>query len=166
MKKLYLIYGILSLILILGISLSYAFLHQEKSNVSNVTGKVVFTPSAPVSITYSNIESELSKNTVVNALPKDSKVLIKFYHYEGDNRVIEKVYSLSKGSVKEGTIESPDLILYLDSSYLSELTTQNFCSVIQKAKTNGHLGIEMVASSISVAWKYSGMLKYKDCFGY
>jgi len=53
----------------------------------------------------------------------------------------------------------------MHSKYLNELTDQNLCSIIRKAKSNNDLGIEMHISYAALLWKYRTVLKYKDCFG-
>ena len=158
------------MVLIFSFGLTYLFL----STYTETDSKKVITNSEingsklsaqVVKVNYSNIEKELSKNEVIVNLPSEAKILIKFYNFNSGERTWEKSYILSQGAVKEGTLENPDVILSLNSKYLDELTTQNFCAVIKKAKENNDLGIEFSGSETALLWKYKGMLQYKDCFG-
>ncbi|MDO8517441.1 MAG: hypothetical protein Q7S33_04945 [Nanoarchaeota archaeon] len=125
------------------------------------------TPSAPpIKITYENFASMLSKNSMIQALPDNSALLLKFYNFNSGQRQWEKTYAITKSSVKEGNVENPDITILLSSKYLNELTTSNFCSIIKKAKANNDLGIETSLSTPSLLWKFKSMTKYKDCLGF
>ena len=121
-------------------------------------------------VTYENIEDVLSGNDMIKMLPENSIISLKFYNFNTGSRVWEKSYILNKGKVSEineGTYKdmSPDITLSMHSKYLNELTDQNLCSIIRKAKSNNDLGIEMHISYAALLWKYRTVLKYKDCFG-
>jgi len=107
---------------------------------------------------------------MIKMLPENSIISLKFYNFNTGSRVWEKSYILNKGKVSEineGTYKdmSPDITLSMHSKYLNELTDQNLCSIIRKAKSNNDLGIEMHISYAALLWKYRTVLKYKDCFG-
>ncbi len=116
-------------------------------------------------VTYENIENVLSGNSMVKILPENSEVLLKFYNFNTGSRVWEKSYVLKKGLVNEGTATNPDITLSMHSKYLDEMTDQNLCSIIKKAKSNNDLGVEMHIPYAALLWKYKNVLKYKDCFG-
>lgn len=116
-------------------------------------------------ITYENIEKVLSGNDMIKMLPENSEVSLKFYSFNTGSRVWENSYVLKKGIVKEGTSANPDITLSMHSKYFNELTDQNLCSTIKKAKNNNDLGAEMRISYAALLWKYRSVLKYKDCFG-
>ncbi len=167
MKKTSILFGGI-FIFLLSFGLTYYFLSgyiSEKNSKQIENSSQIEKRTEPVKINYLNIEKELSKNEVIESLPTDAKMLIRFYNFNSGQRAWEKNYSLTKGNVKEGTIENPDVILNLDSKYLNNLTTQNFCSIIKEAKEINSLSIEIPGSKTSLAWKYSAMYKYKDCFG-
>ena len=123
------------------------------------------TPTPTIIINYSNFAKEESSNYIIRALPADARILLKFYNVSGADKVWEKSYAVTKSSVKEGTIENPDITLTLRSTYLVGLTNKNFCEVISKANNNGELGIEFERSALSLGWQYRGVVKYRSCFG-
>lgn len=121
--------------------------------------------SAPAtSITYQNLAPELSKNTIIKAIPEGSTILLKFYNFDSGEREWEKSYILKKGSITEGESDA-EIVLSLHSDYLKGLTNTNFCSVIQKANQNGDLGFETDLSKTALLWKFKSMMNYKECFG-
>ncbi|MBM3234017.1 hypothetical protein FJZ19_02895 [Candidatus Pacearchaeota archaeon] len=132
-----------------------------------ITGNAVKTKqtSPAVPITYNNIAQVLSSSDLVGALPEGGSILLRFYNYNSGSRQWEKSFIIKKRSVKEG-IEDADIILSLHSKYLSGLTTGNFCSMINIAKKNGDLGFETSLSTLSLAWKYKSMYKFRDCLGF
>ena len=147
------------LVLVLASLFSYYLINQNIS--SNQTSYAV--KATPV--TYENIENVLSANNMINILPENSEVSLKFYNFNTGSRVWEKSYALKKGLVKEGTAINPDITLSMHSKYFNELTDQNLCSTIKNAKSNNDLGTEMHISYAALLWKYRNVLKYKDCFG-
>ena len=143
---------------------SFIKLDSTNSSSSSKTNSINGTSSQAIALTYDNMKTELSKNKVVRDLPKDSKIILKFYNFNSGSREIEKIYTLTKGSVSEGG-NSGDIVLSLHSKYLNGLTNSNFCSVIQKANKNGDLGFETELSKASLAWKFKSVLEHKSCFG-
>jgi hypothetical protein len=128
-------------------------------------------PSAPVIplvIDYAKLETILSKNSMINALPEDSKLLLKFYNFNSGERQWEKLFIIQKGIIKETTNpnEVADIVLLLHSKYIPELTEANFCSIVQKANANKDLGFETALSKVALAWKFKSMYAYRDCFGF
>lgn len=117
-----------------------------------------------IKITYDNMEYILSQNSIVQDLPSDGVLLLKFYNFNTGERTWEKSYVIKKGSVKEGS-ENADITISLNSKYLDSLTTRNFCNIIQLAKANNDVVFDTSISATSVAWKYKGVVKYKGCFG-
>ena len=130
---------------------------------TNLNGNVISTPT--ISINYSNFEKEIAKNYVIQALPDNSKILLKFYNFNTGERQWENSFILNRANVTKGSIENPDMTLSLSSAYLKELTNKNFCQIIQTANNNGDLGVEYGLFEAGLAWKYRSILKYKSCFG-
>jgi len=117
-----------------------------------------------IKITYDNMEYILSQNSIVQDLPSDGVLLLKFYNFNSGERQWEKSYVIKKGSVKEGS-ENADVTISLNSRYLGTLTTRNFCEIIQLAKANNDVMFDTSISTTALAWKYRGVIKYKSCFG-
>jgi len=109
-----------------------------------------------INITYQNLASELSKTSIVKAIPKDSSIALK---------IGEKEYILENDGIREGKIDS-DITITLPGKYIEGLTNKNLCSVIQKANNNGDLGFDTTLSKVSLAWKFKSMYNYRSCFGF
>ena len=122
--------------------------------------------SPEVKITYTNFAEVISGNDVVQNLPEGSTLLLEFYKFEAGERKIDKMFILQRGIVREGLISGEDIHLSLDSKYLDNMTTRNFCSIISSAKQNGDLGFQSSLSPTSLAWKFKSIYKYRDCFGF
>jgi len=126
------------------------------------TGKVVKTTSEihsnvpTINITYQNLAPILSQSSMIQSLPSNSNIAL---------RIGEKEYILAREGVREGKANS-DIIISLPEKYLSVLTNTNFCSVIQQANKNRDLGFETNLSTVSLAWKFRSMYKYRACFGF
>jgi len=152
------ILGILAIAVCVAGFFIYNSVLGDKNNTSGVSGQVI-------KIDYNNLAPVLSSASLVQDLPKDGSITLKFYNFNSGQRQWEKSFVIKQGGVYEGD-EKTDITLTLDSRYLSVLTTGNFCSVILQAKKNGDLGMETSLSSVSLAWKYKSMYKYRDCFGF
>jgi hypothetical protein len=118
-----------------------------------------------VDINYGNIEAVLSKTNLVNDMPEQGSILIRFYNFNKGYRQWENSYIVKKGSVKKQKADA-DISLYLHSKYLPSLNTGNFCYIIQKAKQNGDLGFYSELSKAKLLWRYKGMLKHRKCLGF
>ena len=155
-------------ILIVGALVAYHYLGGQSPAENQNYQKAYAVKATPA--TYENIEDVLSGNDMIKMLPENSIISLKFYNFNTGSRVWEKSYILKKGyakELKEGITKdiNLDITLSMHSKYLNELTDQNLCSIIRKAKSNNDLGIEMHISYAALLWKYRTVLKYKDCFG-
>lgn len=112
-------------------------------------------PSQKVIVTEDNFAQYLSTNEAVFALPSKSSIQLSM----GD-----KQYVVTTGNVKEGTVENPDITVYLPSKYITEFSN-GFCATLRKAKNNGDLRMELHISKTSAAWKFKSMYEYRDCVG-
>lgn len=126
-------------------------------------GEGVYIASLPV--TYSEIPNILTGQAMIQDLPKDTTILLKFYNFNTGERQWENSYLLTRGNVIEGDTNSYDLFLYIHSKYLQTFRYNGLCETIQTANNNGDLGVETELSDIALAWKFKSILEYKDCFG-
>jgi len=147
------------LVLVTLIFIFLSFTHQKE----NLIGNSVSVPAIPIN--YNNFEKEMSENYVIQALPDNAKIALKFYNFNSGQRQWENSFILNRANVTGGILQNPDITLSLSSQYLKELTNTNFCQIIQKANKNGDLGMEFNLSGASLAWKYKNVLKYRSCFG-
>ena len=143
-----LIFGILViLILIIIIFATLSFLSKRATKE--------LTNREPVLVTPEILPSYLSNFNMVNDLPKEANINIKFGDYD---------YIIKKGSVLEGIAENPDISINLPEEYISKLG-YGLCEAIQEAIKNNDIGIELSVSNTELLWRYKGMLKYRDCVG-
>jgi len=157
--------GVILLIVLILILQGTSFQQTETGMAINPVVNDLLSPA--VSIGYYNMEEELSKNSVVQALPDNSVLLLKFYNFNSGERAWEKAYIIKKGVATETSNfdEKADVTLFIHSKYLQELTNKNFCEITKKANQNGDLGSYTELSSMALAWKFKSMYKYKDCIG-
>lgn len=130
---------------------------------SGSEGTETYTSSPP--LTYSEIPSILTEQSIIQDLPKDTIILLKFYNFDTGERQWEKSYILKKGSATEGDTNEYDLFLYMHSKYLQSFNSQGLCGTIQSANKNGDLGVESDLSNTQLAWKFKSIMEYRSCFG-
>ena len=157
---------IIILVIVLLISIVVVKNRTPLGSFLGIKSKQAEAEISEVNINYGNIALVLSSSSLIQDLPKDGKVLLRFYNFDSGFRQWEKSYVLKKGEVTEGYIEDADIIITLYSGYLNSLTNKNFCSVIQTANKNKDLGIDYGVSKVNLLWKFKSMLKYRDCFGF
>lgn len=116
-------------------------------------------------LTYENMGNFLSNTDLVSDIPENSVVLLRFYNFNTGEREFEKSYILKKGFIQEGFDENAEVTIFVDSKYMSELTSKNFCDIMTLANNNGDLDFDSSISFASLLWKYKGLNKYKGCFG-
>lgn len=119
-----------------------------------------------VRITYENFEEEVSKQSLVQDLPNEGEILLRFYNFKNGEKVWENSYVLRNTGVQKGELSNADLAVLLHAKYLNSLTNYNFCSIIEQAKAAGDLGIETGLSKTALAWKYRSIMKYRECLGF
>jgi hypothetical protein len=153
------------LLLIFCLLASYYFFIYEKP--ADINYKDL--PKEVVSVNYTNFAFVISQNSLIRALPEDSLLLLRFYNFNSGSREFEKSFSLVRGKVTE-ILEvnglNQDITISIDSKYLKELNSVNFCSVIEKAKLAGDLGFESQLSDAKLLWKFKSMLSYRKCLGF
>jgi hypothetical protein len=155
--------GIVLLIALIGIAIN------NKTTLGSFLGvkKASDSIDAPtIDIDYSNLPQALSSSSIVNELPADASIVLRFYNFNSGEREWEKSYIILKGKVKEGYNADADMIVSLHSKYIEPLTNKNFCSIVKGAQKNGDFGYESKLSDARMLWKYKAMIKYRECFGF
>jgi hypothetical protein len=112
---------------------------------------------------YAKLAGLLSQTPMVQDIPQGEQILLRFYNFNTGEREFEKSYILTTRSAKEGFIENPEITITIHSKYLPELSSDNLCATIIKAKTNGDLGVYTDLSTTKILMKFKNMMKYKDC---
>ncbi len=118
-----------------------------------------------VKITYDNFEEQLMRQSLVQDIPENGAMVLRFYNYNSGAQVWENSYILRKGNVQKGTLEEVDIAISMHGKYLETLTNKNLCATIISAKESGDVAVETSLSQASLAWKYRSMLRYKECLG-
>lgn len=134
-----------------------AFLDKKSEAVADVP---------TLKLDYGNLAQAFSGSSMIQDLPENSVVLLRFYNFNSGEREWEKSYIMTKGEVKEGYVDNADLIVFIHSKYLASLTNKNFCATVQAAQRNGDFGTESELSDIKLLWKFKSMLEYRNCFGF
>ena len=112
-----------------------------------------------------NILSEaILSSDFINDLPNNGIIALKFYDFAGEERIwLEKILVGKDGFLENG---EPDMTLMMHAKYIIQLDNSDLCTVITSARTNGEMWVESEKSDTSLIFKYSGMMKYKDCLGF
>lgn len=147
-----------SLVVLIGFFLVFVLMNGFLSS-----GSVAISGMAVVDVNYNNFADVVSKISLVDDLPKNSEVLIKFYNFDKGYRNVEKTYLIKEGVISESDLESAEVVVYLYSGYIDKLNNNNFCDVLSDAYEKKNLGIRSSLSKVKVLWKYRGMLKYRSC---
>jgi hypothetical protein len=137
-------------VVMLAIGAVFAFIFMPSS--SNHTNSSL---DIKMNVTEANFPVYLASTSLVSDLPSDASILLK---------TETKTYAVQKGTVVEGTLANPDIIMTLPSSYITQFSN-GFCATVHKAYAKGDLGISLNIGSTSAAWKYRALLKYKSCIG-
>lgn len=117
------------------------------------TGNVVYVESDPVLLTPENLQAYLGSNSLINDLPRDAHIEIRFG---------EGVYSVEKSEIVREVIDNPDFTVRIPENYLNREWT-SLCSIVKTANENGDLRIDYFLSKERLIWKYRGMIKYRSC---
>ena len=113
---------------------------------------------------YSTLKEDLLKSDIIQDLPKNGIINLRFYNFNTGERQLERSYVLKKDSVEEGT-ESGDIQIIIHSKYVDDFKTKDACEVLTDAKNNGDFGADTEMTDSALIWKYKSMMKYKDCLG-
>jgi hypothetical protein len=112
----------------------------------------------------SKVRNAILSSEFIGDLPKDGVISLRFFNFENGQRVWLNTFLIGKNQIL--TSGTPDIYLTLHYKYLAELTETNLCEIIQTANTKGDLGMETELSNTKLLFKYSGIIKYRDCFGF
>ena len=100
----------------------------------------------------------------LKSLPEKYPISITFFDFQnGERRWRSSFLFNNKGFLTSGT---PEISITLHSKYISQLSSGNFCEIVQKANKAGDLGFHSESGTVSLLLKYAGMLKYRSCFGF
>ena len=126
------------------------------------------TPAPPPSVVevppnFAGLPGKLSSDPMVQEFPEKASIALRFFTFINGNRVWQNEYIIRKGSVVEGKAQSPDVIANLHSKYVDRFYSEDFCTVVQAAKSNGDLGFDTSLGEFSLLWKFKSIAKYRHC---
>ncbi|MEK6833716.1 MAG: hypothetical protein AABY32_06750 [Nanoarchaeota archaeon] len=158
-KKRLVILGIIILVII-GF---FIIIKDKKPEINDNAGAQV--QIYPLTNEQKNIVSQtILSSEFIKDLPDNGAIALQFYDFVDGQRRWQGGPLIGKdGFLSEG---QPDIILIMHSKYISQLDGTNLCDIIKSAQTNGDLGMETTESEVRLLLKYSGMIKYRDCFGF
>ena len=140
---------------------------QEQTNDDQNTNSVPSKPARfePLEEDQTDLIREtISGSEFVGDIPGKSPISLKFFYFEGGERVWQDKFILAEGEIKESGTSLIDLTLH--TRYLDNLAAgEDLCDVVILANNNGELGFSSSLSESQLAWKYKSMLKHKECFG-
>ncbi|HLD38656.1 MAG TPA: hypothetical protein VJA20_04405 [Candidatus Nanoarchaeia archaeon] len=167
-KKVLLILGIIFLI-ILGIiffsDINKKSSTSQPSSSSNVSGATQQVKVVPLSQEQrQKVENALLSSEFIQDIPENNPISLRFFYFEEEQRVWQDIFYMGRG----GLIDPGEMgiSLSLHSKYIEELDKNDLCSIIQTANQNRDLGFDSDYSQTQLLWKYKGMIKYRDCFGF
>jgi hypothetical protein len=100
----------------------------------------------------------------IQDVPNEDPIALIFYSYEGDEMVQRDGFLIGENELL--TSGTPSLYIYAPARYIPEFDGTNLCEIIQLASRNGELIINSEYGNARLLLKYSGLLKYRDCFGF
>jgi hypothetical protein len=106
----------------------------------------------------------LLNSEFIKDIPENSPIALTFFSFEGNERILHDTFLIGKNTLSPSG--SPIIYLSLPTKYIPELSGNNLCDIIQQANKNHDLGFYTEVSTTALLLKYSGMLKYKSCFGF
>lgn len=138
---------------------------QQTTSVKvSPTSQIVSCPSPSLSSNeVEKIKQAILGSDFIKDLPKNGVISLTFFTFCNGNRIWQNNFLIGKNQIlSSGT---PDIYLTLHSKYISQFNGNNLCDVIKSANANGDLGSYSDLSDTKLMLKYSGLLKYRDCFG-
>jgi hypothetical protein len=153
---------ILGLIILLAIGIFIIIKDKKPEVTGNAGAQVQITPlsSEQINILAQNVLS----SEFIKDLPNNGAIALQFYDFVNGERVWQNGFLIGKdGFLNQG---QPDIVLIMHSKYISQLDGTNLCDIVKAAQTNGDMWVETEQNEAKLLLKYSGMLKYRDCFGF
>ncbi|MCH7850521.1 MAG: hypothetical protein IH845_02655 [Nanoarchaeota archaeon] len=141
------------------------FLMGNYFSEGEVIGNAIPGRYEPLSVDQNSLVRETILNSeFVSDIPKDNPISLRFYYFDGSERVWQDEFILADGQIKESG--TPLIYLTMHTKYLENLENgEDLCDVVKLSKNNGELGFSSGLSETKLAWKYKSMLKHKECFG-
>ena len=127
------------------------------------SAKKAVAPVSPIP-NYDLLMENMPKNPMIQDLPSGKTLYFRTFSFSSGQRVWENSFIVEKGTMKEGTMDNPEVTITLHSKYVNYISSSNLCSVLGTANKNKDLGFDSSLGYVSLAWQYSSLMKYKNCF--
>lgn len=111
----------------------------------------------------SKVREAILSSEFIGDLPNEGIISLQFFNIENGQKVWLNTFLIGKNQIL--TSGTPEIFITLHYKYIAELTPTNLCEIIPRANANGDLGVWSDLSDTKLALKYSGVIKYRDCFG-
>lgn len=127
-----------------------------------VVAPVILTSLTPEEA--AKVKNAILSSEFISAMPNNGVISIQFYYFPLGERVWLDTFLIGKNQIL--TSGNPDMNVIIHSKYISELPSSSLCDIIQKARANGDFAYDTQLGDAKLLLKYSGMVKYRDCFGF
>ncbi|MBI2629608.1 hypothetical protein HYW76_00745 [Candidatus Pacearchaeota archaeon] len=114
---------------------------------------------------FNNFKSVIQNEQLLKDLPSEGSLKIMFFHFSAGCRRWDKTYTLTKNNIEEKN-SNADVDIIILSDYVSQIAPGNICEVIQDARENNDFAQTLNIGRSKFYVRYSGMMKYKECFGF
>ncbi len=111
---------------------------------------------------FEKLKTKLKEEQIIKDLPEKGNIKLGFYHFIGEYRKWDKIYYITKEQIKEENLEA-DIDLWIHSDYVNQFDGTNLCEIIKEANANGEFSSSLNIKTYSFLWKYSSIIKYRDC---
>lgn len=106
----------------------------------------------------------ITSSEMITDMPEEDPISLRFFSFHNGKRVWHDGFLIGKDELlSEG---DPSIELTLHSKYISEFNNDNLCETIKRANGNKDLGFYSQHNKAKLLWKYKGMLKHRECFGF
>lgn len=137
-------------------------INPASSAAGNSSYQVKYSPLSPEEI--NKVADTILSSEFIKSIPENEPISLIFFKFENGERIWQDGFLIGRNQLL--STGSPGISLTLHSKYISQLDGSNLCDIIQQANKNRDLGSESKYSTTGLFLRYSGMLKYRECFGF
>jgi hypothetical protein len=114
---------------------------------------------------FAAFKSLLEGEELVKKVPSNGNIRLRFYHFAGNCRIYDAAFLLQDGKVLASNPSIPDIDIWMHSDYVPKFTGGNMCDLTAEAKSTDNLGYLSNIGTVTLLWRYKGLVGYRDCFG-
>ena len=149
---------------------SDGILNQDETSIDcggTICPACVIAPTIVTALTadeVAKVKNAILSSQFIKDMPKNGVVSLHFFNYQNGQRIELDTFLIGKDQIL--TSGTPDISVIIHSKYIAELTPTNLCEIIPKANANGDMAVGTTDGEAKLLLKYSGMVKYRSCFGF